>query len=234
MSVSPVYQLTVMAKRRLTPNMWRITLGGAGATGLPPDRETAYIKLRFAQPGSHRPLLRSYTIRAQRPNAIDIDFVRHAHGGPASHWAETVIPGTHIEANGPSPAKRVDPAADWFLLTGDMTALPAIAANIEALPATARGRAIIEVMDAADIQPVAAPAGLRVDWHLNPSPGEYAELLANAVRDIAWPPGQPSVWAAGEFRSILALRRHLSDERALNRGLLYSASYWQLSRREIG
>src|SRR3712207_8636616 len=35
--------------------------------------------------------------------------------------------------------------ADWYPLTGDLSALPAIAATIEGLPASARGHAFIEI-----------------------------------------------------------------------------------------
>ena len=39
---------------------------------------------------------------------------------------------------GPSGGYRPDPAADWHLLVGDESALPAIAASLEALPADAK------------------------------------------------------------------------------------------------
>jgi len=227
-------QFTVLAKRLVTPNMWRLTLGGPGMVDFPPDQETAYIKLRFAQPGSSRPLLRTYTVRQQHAEAIDVDVVRHVHGGPAARWAENAAAGDTIEASGPGPVKRLDHEADWFLLAGDMTALPAIGANIEALPARATGRAIIEVIDAEDRQALSAPRGLAIDWLINPSPGERAELLAEAVREMIWQPGRPAVWAACEFRAMQALRTHLRDEREVERARLYISSYWQLGQNETG
>lgn len=219
--------LTVLARELISPHMLRITLGGSAMADFPPARESAYVKLRFAQPGSRRPLLRTYTIRAQRPEAIDIDFVRHGDGGPASRWAESVCIGQSVDVGGPGPVKRVDNRADWFLLVGDMTALPAIAANIEALPRTARGHAVIEVMDAADIQTLDAPPGLRLDWHVNPYPGQAPELLVNAVAALDWMAGRPSVWAACEFSAMQRLRRHFHDTRGLARETLYISSYWQ-------
>ena len=46
---------------------------------------------------------------------------------------------------GPSGAYTPDPAADWHLLAGDETALPAISSALEALPANAIGKVFIEV-----------------------------------------------------------------------------------------
>ncbi len=44
------------------------------------------------------------------------------------------------------------PQADWYLFAGDHTALPAISAMLEQLPATAKGLAFIEVPDAGKSQ----------------------------------------------------------------------------------
>ena len=234
MTRSPPREFTVQAKRLLTPNMWRVTLGGAGMAGFPAGYSGGSIKLLFTQPGSDRPLRRTYTVRQQNAATIDIDVVRHAQGGPAARWAEQATAGDHIQASGPAAPKRLNPTADWFLLTGDMTALPAISTAIERLPANARGRAIIEVIDPADIHPPAAPPRLPIDWLINPTPGQRAELLAQTVRDMPWQTGQPSVWAAGEFRAMRVLKAYLRDERELERGFMYIASYWQLGQPEVG
>ncbi|RJS93351.1 siderophore-interacting protein [Salinisphaera sp. Q1T1-3] len=225
-------RFTVLDNRLLTPGMRRITLGGDGMADFPAEQESAYVKLHFAQAHSERPLLRTYTIRHQRADAVDIDFVRHTHGGPASRWAEAVEPGATIDIGGPGPAKRVDATADWFLLVGDMTALPAIGANIETLPREACGHAVIEVHDEADIQPLDAPAGLTIDWRINPSPGRRPDLLVDAVRELAWRPGRPAVWAACEFSGMRRLRTHFREERGLPREALYISSYWQLGADE--
>ena len=214
--------------------MWRLTLGGPGMEGFPPGTTGGSLKLLFAQAGSARPLRRTYTVRRQDATTVDIDMVRHARGGPAARWAEDVTVGERIQAGGPAAPKRLNHRADWFLLTGDMSALPAISAAIEGLPANACGRAIIEVIDRADIYPPDAPEGLQIDWLINPSPGQRAELLVDAVREMIWQPGEPSVWAACEFRAMRALKAHLRDEREVDRALLYIASYWQLGQPEVG
>jgi len=223
---------TVLGKTEITPNMLRVTLGGEAMSTFPPDQPSAYVKLRFAQADSDRPLLRTYTIRSQRSDAVDIDFVRHGDGGPAARWAEDVQPGESIDIGGPGPKKLVDPSADWVLLIGDMTALPAISANIEGLPADTRGHAIIEVLHADDIQQLAAPDGLDIRWVINPQPGDNSDVLCDAVHELTWLPGEPSVWCACEFTTMRQLRAHLRDERGVSRQQLYISSYWQHGRNE--
>lgn len=223
----PPRTFTVLDKTEITPNMLRITLGGEAMASFPADQPSAYVKLHFDRAGSDRPLLRTYTIRAQRADAVDIDFVRHGDGGPAARWAEDVTPGETIDIGGPGPKKLVDPAADWVLLIGDMTALPAIGANIEALPADARGHAVIEVLDATDIQHLSAPAGLDIQWVINPHPGQNSDALDETVRALPWHDGRASVWCACEFNAMRRLRDHLKHERGVGREHLYVSSYWQ-------
>lgn len=222
------YLFTVLDKYDVTPHMLRVTLGGEGLQRFPADQASAYVKLLLPVPGRERPLLRTYTVRAQRDNAIDIDFALHGEdgGGPASRWALECKPGDRIEMAGPGPKKQVDNDAGWILMVGDMTALPAISVNIEQLPSEARGRAIIEVSDAADVQTLPAPEGFKLDWVVNPHPGR-ATPLVDAVEALDWPDTGISVWAACEFTSMLALRRHFRDVRGVTRQQMYISSYWK-------
>ncbi|KGI77092.1 siderophore-interacting protein [Oleiagrimonas soli] len=223
------YRFTVLGKRHITPHMLRVTLGGEGMQRFPAQQASAYVKLLLPLPGRERPLLRTYTVRAQRADAIDIDFALHGDdgGGPASGWALTCVPGDIIEMAGPGPKKQVDPAADWILMVGDMTALPALSVNLEQLPAHARGHAIVEVPDAADIQTLPTPEGFTLQWIVQPHPGQSTPLL-DAVQALAWPEGGTlSVWAACEFSSMRALREHFRDARGVTRQQMYISSYWK-------
>lgn len=226
------YRFTVLAKREITPRMLRVTLGGEGMQRFPAEQASAYVKLLLPVPGSGRPLLRTYTVRAQREDAIDIDFALHGEGdgGPASTWALTCDAGDTIEIAGPGPKKLADDA-DWILMVGDMTALPAISANIEQLPPDACGHAIIEVPGEDDVQPLAVPDGFRLEWVINPHPGKATPLL-DAVEALDWPAGSLSVWAACEFTSMRALRQHFRDVRGVTRQQMYISSYWIQGRDE--
>lgn len=219
--------LHVSATRRITPNMLRITLAGAGPEHFPADQESAYIKLIFPQADNPRGLMRTYTVRQQRADEFDVDFVLHEDGGPASTWASQARPGDPVLVGGPGPKKLLDFSADWFLLVGDMTALPALSVNIERLPPDARGHALIEVIDKADIQALRHPSGLAIHWLVNPHPGEDSRLLAEHVRQLEWLPGRVSIWAACEFSAMRELRRHFKEERQVGRNDLYISSYWK-------
>ena len=220
-------ELKVIGSKRITTNMHRVTLGGKGMRDFPEDHEGGYVKLNFPQPDSERPVTRTYSICIQRENEIDIDFVLHGDGGPASRWAVDCRDGETIMVGGPGPKTLVDYQADWFLLAGDMTALPAISVNIKQLPADAIGYVVIEVIDEADIQPLSTPVGFEVKWLVNPKPGENAKLLSDYVRSLPWLDGQPSVWVACEFNCMRNLRDYLRTERQLSRDNLYISSYWK-------
>ena len=224
--------LQVIASTFVTPHMLRVTFGGAQIDSFPDDQESAYIKLMFPAPGGDRDLVRTYTVRRQRADQFDVDFVLHEDAGPASQWAKAARPGDSILVGGPGPKKLVDNSANWFLMIGDMTALPAISVNLEQLPADAKGHAVIEVIDAEDIQALSHPAGIELHWLVNPHPGEDSQLLVDHVRQLEWLQGRPSIWAACEFSGMRALRQHLKQDRQVERQDLYISSYWKLGSSE--
>ncbi|WP_033069895.1 siderophore-interacting protein [Thalassospira australica] len=237
--------LTVIRKGHVTPNMLRVTLGGDGMKDFPEDQASAYVKLIFPIEGDEkgRVLRRTYTVRHDRMTdqgrEIDIDFVMHGdgsddndHGGPASNWAVNCAPGDVITIGGPGPKKLVDPTADWFLIVGDMTALPAVSVNLETLPSDAHGYAVIEVQSEGDMQDLKKPDNITIEWVINPHPGERNTALSDVVKNIPWKDGRASVWTACEFTSMQALRRYFREDRGLGRDDLYISSYWKLGMNE--
>ncbi len=132
-----------------------------------------------AMPGDVRPSMRTYTVRAYRPHLaeIDIDFVLHGiaggHGGPASQWAARARPGDRAGLVGPDrPGIGRMWGCEWsppdsatsILLAGDETAVPAMGAILESLPAHTTGIACVEVPATGDPQPWDAPSGVDVRW----------------------------------------------------------------------
>ena len=223
--------LTVLATTQVSPNMRRIALGGAGLADFPAGQQGGYVKLRLPL-SDGKTAVRTYTIRAQRADALDIDFALHAetasgHAGPATEWALSAEPGATIEVGGPGPAKPLPAGYDAYLLAGDMTALPAIAVNLAALPADARGHAVIEVMSDDDRLDLPRPAGVSLDYLIAPQPGLQPHALAEALAAREWPQGSVYAWAACEFSAMKALRSLLRDERGLGPDQLYISSYWK-------
>ncbi len=107
-----------------------------------------------AQDPAERPLMRSYTISEQRPGTGEfaVDFALHgaghgaAGGGPAARWAAGARVGDRLTVLAPVVEDnggvdfRPPPGTDWILLTGDETALPAIAGILAWLSPGTRAR----------------------------------------------------------------------------------------------
>ncbi|WP_221584484.1 siderophore-interacting protein [Microbacterium sp. G2-8] len=124
-------------------------------------------------PDGARPPFRTYTTRAVRPeaNEIDIDMVAHDVQGPASAWIdragvgdEVLVLAPTIHAEGvPLGVDFVPPAAtEELLLVGDETAAPAIAVILEQLPREATGIVVLEVPDDRDAAYLPPHPGFRV------------------------------------------------------------------------
>lgn len=137
------------------------------------DDPMSWYQAYLAIPEAARPLLRSFTLRRRRPGTrlVEIDFVLHGDSGPAAAWADRAAPGQRLGMVGPSalyaptvPFAEAAAAADWVLLAGDETALPAIATLVAALPAGVRAVAFVEVADEAERQPLESGAELAVHW----------------------------------------------------------------------
>src|SRR3954451_9492260 len=156
----------VVATSQLTPHMIRVVLGGDGLTGFPAGEFTDhYVKLLFPPadapygvpydvdrvraelPAELWPVTRTYTVRAwdAATGELTIDFVWHGDEGLAGPWAAAAQPGDRIAFVGPGGGYAPSPDADWHLLAGDESALPAIAVALERLPAGARALAFVEV-----------------------------------------------------------------------------------------
>ncbi|MEU6238588.1 siderophore-interacting protein [Kitasatospora sp. NPDC047058] len=211
-----------------------------------PGRETPVLPARsddvmgwyqayLAIPEAERPWMRSFTLRRRRPGTrvVEIDFVLHGDTGPASAWAGRARPGDRLGMVGPSelyappvPFADAVAAADWVLLAGDETALPAIGTLLEALPAGTPAVAFLEVAAEAERQQLATGAALTVHWLHRDGAAPGGPLTA-AVRAAELPAGTPFAWLAGEASAIRALRRHLVGERGLAKTSVEFAGYWR-------
>jgi NADPH-dependent ferric siderophore reductase len=177
---------------------------------------------------------RTYTVRSFDAAAgeLAVDFVVHGDEGLAGPWAAAAQPGDRLVCSGPGGAYSPDPAAEWHLFAGDESALPAIAAALEALPADARGLALLEVGSGADALELEAPEGIEVRWlSRGGNPAGETLVLAEAVAGTEWLPGTPSVFAHGERGAMKELRA-LFKERGVPREKLSLSGYWAHGRAE--
>ena len=241
----------VARSERITPHMVRVTLAGDDLRrfeyrgfdqwfrlAVPvddharfdnlPDRFDTRAYLRYlVLPKSTRPVIRSYTVRAFRPELpeLDIDFVCHGSSGVAGPWAESVEPGAEVafidQGCGWAPVP-----ADWTLLVADESGLPAVAGILRDLPRATVGHAIVELIDAADAQEVDAPAGMTVHWVSRADGGTALERL----RSLEWPTGTPYAFAVGESAIATGARRYLVGERGVPKANVTFCGYWKAPR----
>jgi len=178
--------------------------------------------------------MRTYTIRAQRARELDVWFATHGdHAvGPATQWALNAKNGDAMTIRGPGAPKPLPQGFDSYLVAGDMSALPAICANLEAAPRDAKGVAVLEVQNASDRIVIDAPPGFDIEWIVNPYPGKFPHLLANALRKHVPSNGAIYGWAASEFSAMRQLRALLRDQLGLGPRELYISSYWKLGSNE--
>ena len=223
---SPTHAGRVVAARQLTPRMRRVTVQADSMMGVA-TRPAQDVEL-FLREDSGRRVKRRYTIRRARPDSgeLDLDVLVHGHG-PGSTWGATAAAGDAVEFQGPRGKLELTPA-DWHLLAGDESALPAIAAVCEALPAPERALALIEVGDASDELPLVAPA--EVQWvHRGNGAIGTPTLLAAAIDALPTPHGAGHGYLMGETRSMVALRSML-EARGIAHEAIFVKGYWNIGR----
>ncbi|EPH45600.1 siderophore-interacting protein [Streptomyces aurantiacus] len=242
----------VVRTERLTPHMQRVVVGGEGlAEFTAGDCTDHYVKLLFAPEGvsypepfdiqrireelprEQWPVTRTYTVRWWDPKTreLALDFVIHGDEGLAGPWAQRVRPGETVRMLGPGGAYTPDPAADWHLIAGDESALPAIAAALEALPEGADVRAFVEVEGPEEEQPIDTHA--EVVW-LHRAGRPVGQALVEAVRALDFPAGDMQAFVHGEAGFVKELRRLLRVEHQVPRERLSVSGYWRLGHNEDG
>ncbi len=189
-----------------------------------------YVKLQFPE------AVRTYT--ALFPDiaagTLAIDFVTHGDEGVAGPWATGARPGDRIEVRGPGGAYRPDPAAAWHLLAGDESAVPAITAALEVLPADAVARVVLLVEDADHEPALPLPSGAELSV-LHRATLAEGDGLAAAVRALEWLPGRVHAFVHGEAAEVMHdLRPYLLKERGLDRDQVSISGYWRRGRSEEG
>ncbi|MFI8188952.1 siderophore-interacting protein [Streptomyces sp. NPDC085946] len=242
----------VVRTERLTPHMQRVVLGGEGLADFAADTCTDhYVKLLFPAEGvtypepfdvqrireefprEHWPVTRTYTVRQwdAEHRELTLDFVIHGDEGLAGPWAMRVRPGETVWFMGPGGAYAPDPDADWHLLVGDESALPAIARSLEALPRGARVHAFVEIAGPEEEQKIDSDA--EVGW-LHRGDRPHGQALIEAVRALDFPEGRVHAFVHGEAHFVKELRRLLRVDRQVPREDLSISGYWRLGHTEDG
>ncbi|MFH7596944.1 siderophore-interacting protein [Streptomyces racemochromogenes] len=224
-----------------------LPVGDREHTELPSTDEDIWFGSWRAMPEEERPVMRSYTVREQRRTdggavEVDIDFVLHGDSSPASRWAGRAVTGRRIMAIGPAVAENKSvrfqrpEGADAVLMYADETALPAAAAILDRLPAGTRVKAWFEVPHADDRLGLHTLADTDITWIVREDGAGAAartERVLSELRAARLPAAEaPYAWLAGEAGTIRAVRRHLVQERSVDRRAVRFTGYWRLGASE--
>lgn len=255
-ATSPPLVTTVEEVERLTPQLVRIVVTGedlrefgAGEftdhyvkLAVPPQGaeysapfDAEDIKARF--PEEQWPRTRTYTVSSWDPETLRlaIDFVVHGDTGVAGPWAAAAKPGDKLQMAGPGGAYTPDPDADWHLLAGDASVIPAISASLERIPAGVPAHVFIEVDGPEEELELESSGDLHLTWlHRKGSGADIDELLTSAVRELEFPEGSVHAFVHGEASSVRAMRKHLLGDRGLNRERISISGYWKRTLTEEG
>ncbi len=231
------YAATVRAVRPLTPRMIRIVFAGPALAGFTWNGPAAHIKLILGEDTAEmRAPSRTYTPRlfdAARQE-LTVDFVLHGEG-PASSWAAQAQVGQPMLIAGPGRSLALDPQAEWLLIAGDESAIPAIATILEVVPDRVRAQVLLEVNDAADEFAIAAArSNISIHWlhRAQPVTGHDGAAragleLAAAMAAFRQPPGIGQIYVACEADAMRRIRAQLLVERGLPRAWVTTRGYWK-------
>jgi NADPH-dependent ferric siderophore reductase len=167
---------------------------------------------------------RYYTVRSWDGRELVLDVVVH-EVGLVTEWATRDCVGDQVMVTEPRGSFAMPGDAEWLLLVGDLTAMPAMGRIAETILAGSRSvptRIWAEVPD--DLGGY-LPEGPDVTWLEPPAPGQSA--LAAVVESIDWPPGDGYFWMAGESAQMRAIRKHLMRERGLPSSAYDVMGYWR-------
>jgi NADPH-dependent ferric siderophore reductase len=247
--VRPKPRMTEVRRvEKLTPRCVRVTLSGPELEGFATKGPAEHVKVLLPEPGQDRtqlpewgpegailregqkyPTSRTYTPRRWDPESRElvIDFMLHGEG-IASDWASRVKPGDAVAVSAqPGGSYTIDPTADWYLIAGDESALPAIGTIVEALPEGKTARVLIEVIDAAEEQDLTSHAKLDVTWLHRGESAEAGRELEKTLREQELPAGQGRVWLGCEAEIMRNIRRYLLNERGMDRSEMHTHGYWK-------
>jgi NADPH-dependent ferric siderophore reductase len=235
-------RVEVLHVHRLSPRMIRVTFTGDALDGFEWRGPAGHLKLTVPEEGSHEvpmpapdgprsPFMRTYTPRRFDASLreLDVDLVLHDEG-PAGKWAMRAQKGDRLVVMGPAPGYKIDPGAQWFVLAGDETALPAIETILEELPAQTRAKLYVEVTNHREARPLQSAATIEVRWLSRGEDfREAGKPLEEALRaQGALPAGPGRIYVGCEAGAMRRIRDYYLKERGVERNTLVTRGYWKL------
>ena len=217
------YTARVVRNTVLTPRMCRISLTCPEFSQFHVENGPN-IKLYFPLPDGGR-TSRAYTVRQfdRATLTLDIDFLLHEPEGAASLWARHAQPGDTLDIMGPRGHLDIE-GEKQLLLMADLCALPALSAIVEQLPDDICGHALIAVPDAAEIIPLRHPAGVTVQWVVDPAVDALLAALT-ALPLASWQDAY--LWVAAESAVVKRVREVFTAAGRSSRQRTRLVGYWK-------
>ena len=226
----------LLAREAISPGFVRLTVGGSEMQDFLSAGFDDHVKLILPQDGLEKPRLPAMVdgrpqIDGERPtmrdytplhfdsanNTLLIDFAIHGTG-PAAQWAKEAPIGQWLGLAGPRGSLLIPADLQWHWLLGDETAMPAIERRLAELPANTRAVVRVQVSDRADVRHWQSKAELDLEW---------VDSLEDAAQTLNIPQGEGFIWAAGESRAMIQLRKQLFAKVGADPRRMRIASYWK-------
>nr|WP_247605647.1 siderophore-interacting protein [Providencia rettgeri] len=251
---APPQLIQVKSIRDVSPSIRCITFTGEKLSAYPTGCEGGHLKIFLApdlksQPAlpvltekgrswpenEPRPFVRTYSVRAIRPEIkeIDIEFAMHdGVTGPAYLFARDAKPGNWMGITNPGGPDPLLPIRKHYFMAGDSSSLPAIAALLEKMPKDAQGKVVLRLDSQEDIRELEKPQHVEIIWIC----GDITKTDALISTFKSWdiPTSDTAFWIAGEDQIIRDLRRFIRREKGFGRDDIYAIPYWRHGYDEEG
>ena len=203
------YDAQVLRRAQLSPHLVRLTLAvdGFASTGVPDEWVGLVVPGQFQ--------VRYYTVRSYDGRELVLDVVVH-EVGLVTEWASRDCVGDTVVVTEPKGSFEAPAEAQWLMLVGDLTAMPAMARIAETVDLPVRVWAQV-----ADDLPGYLPPRAEVTWL-----GDH-DSLADVVAALGWPDTPGYFWMAGESADMRAIRKHLMRDRRLPATAYDVMGYWR-------
>ncbi len=231
--------------RMHAPDQWiKLFIPNADGSVIHVEDQAQYNGL----PKDTRPPIRTYTIRALRPelNEFDVDFVLHGDEGPASRWAMNVEIGNRMQIRAHCHSASEKPAGcRWvpldsskkFVMFADETGLPAVVGILEQLAELADPPEVsvfVEVPRQEDCLTVPEWSGLSLKYLIKDKGQKPGELLYEEAEKLHFPKPDSAVfvWLAAETSAVRRIRLYLADTYKLDKDTISFAGYWKYDEKQ--
>ncbi len=213
------YSAVVLGREQLSEHLVRLTLGGDGladfaSTGVPDEWIGLVVPGQFQS--------RYYTVRSWSAGQLVLDVVVH-EVGLVTEWAKGPCIGDTVTITEPKSSFALPEDAEWVMLVGDLTAMPAMARIAEHL--ADESVAVHVWAEVPDDLSDYLPASDRLTWVQPPAPGSSA--LAALVESLEFPSTPGYFWMGGESAQMRAIRKHLMREVKLASDHYDVMGYWR-------